>query len=462
VASAKGVTLDAKGDDVHHNEHVEPTQDKTFATVLGSFELVMLILYSTCTTYGDTSTESDAENAGKGSNVGTFYTFYIDIMFMIFIGFGFLMTFMRKYGYSAVGFNWILSAVAFQWSILLMAFFHMVHAGDFHTIDITVEMLIEGCFGAGACMITFGAVLGKISPVQMVVVVIFELVFYAVNFYIGAIELLAVDMGGSMFVHTFGAYFGLAVAYVFSKNTQICAKEPHPLGEASTNGDMLACIGSIFLWILWPSFNGALAEEGGQFRVVINTSLALNASCIAAYLASQYLRKDGRFDMVHIQNATLAGGVAVGSSSDLVIGPGGALGIGLLAGFLSVWGYETMSPLLEKKLGLHDTCGVHNLHGMPGILGALAGTISCAVVPQTIYGQDYGDIFNGRTSSEQPWYQLAALGCTLGISILGGLFTGTICRMMPSSTRVEKDGNYPDGHFDDEQYWEVAGDYKRL
>ena len=42
-----------------------------------------------------------------------------------------------------------------------------------------------------------------------------------------------------------------------------------------------------------------------------------------------HLRKrGGRFDMVSIQNATLAGGVAVGSAANLLIAPWGALLIG--------------------------------------------------------------------------------------------------------------------------------------
>lgn len=43
---------------------------------------------------------------------------------------------------------------------------------------------------------------------------------------------------------------------------------------------------------------------------------------------------------VHIQNATLAGGVAVGTSADMLIGPHGALLIGCIAGTLSVTGYK--------------------------------------------------------------------------------------------------------------------------
>lgn len=50
-----------------------------------------------------------------------------------------------------------------------------------------------------------------------------------------------------------------------------------------------------------------------------------------------------KLDMVHIQNSTLAGGVAVGSVCNLLIQPYGALTIGVLAGALSVFGYRYLS-----------------------------------------------------------------------------------------------------------------------
>lgn len=56
-----------------------------------------------------------------------------------------------------------------------------------------------------------------------------------------------------------------------------------------------------------------------------------SASCVIAFVAVVYFSKEAKFDMVSIQNATLAGGVAVGSSSDLVIQPYGALIVGLVA-----------------------------------------------------------------------------------------------------------------------------------
>ena len=146
--------------------------------------------------------------------------------------------------------------------------------------------------------------------------------------------------------------------------------------------------------MFWPSFNGALAEKNGQHRVVINTVLSLTNSCVGAFIMSKLLRHGHKFDMVDIQNATLAGGVAVGSSADLVIGPPFGLLIGLLSGMLSVIGYVYISPFLEKKFSIHDTCGVHNLHGMPGVMGGIAGAISAATASTTNnFGDAISDIF---------------------------------------------------------------------
>lgn len=59
--------------------------------------------------------------------------------------------------------------------------------------------------------------------------------------------------------------------------------------------------------------------------------------------------------MVHIQNATLAGGVAVGAIADMVIEPYGAMVIGTFAGIISVLGFQFLTPILNSSF-VHDTC----------------------------------------------------------------------------------------------------------
>ena len=314
-------------------------------------------------------------------------------------------------------------------------------------ILIDVTTLINALFAAGAVMISFGAVLGRASPTQLMVMTIVEITLFHCNEWIGAGELKAIDMGGSMFVHTFGAYFGLACSLMLHRgeDTPQAKKD----NSSRYDSDVSAMLGTIVLWILWPSFNGALAPTpDSQMRVVINTVLALSTSCTFAFIMSHWVGK-GRFSMVHIQNATLAGGVAIGSSSDLVVGPGGAVFIGSLAGMLSVIGYHHVQPFLYEKLGLHDTCGVHNLHGMPGLLGGICGAVSCAMASETVYGSSFEELFSaGRTPDTQWGFQVWALVVTLAFSLVGGTITGVAMRMM---------ANAPTKPFRDDSHWTVEG-----
>jgi Ammonium Transporter Family len=48
--------------------------------------------------------------------------------------------------------------------------------------------------------------------------------------------------------------------------------------------------------------------------------------------------------------------------------PGVAFAVGVAAGILSALGFTYVTPYLDARIGLGDTCGIHNLHGMPGAL----------------------------------------------------------------------------------------------
>ena len=140
--------------------------------------------------------------------------------------------------------------------------------------------------------------------------------------------------------------------------------------ESTYNSDLFAMIGTLFLYLYWPSFNSATAKDEGQTRAIVNTYLSITASVVVTFLMSAFVHR-GKFNMVHIQNATLAGGVAVGAVADMPVQPFGAMIIGSFAGLVSVLGFRYLTPAL-KKIYLHDTCGVHNLHGMPGVISAIA------------------------------------------------------------------------------------------
>uniref|UniRef100_A0A7S1CLR8 Ammonium transporter AmtB-like domain-containing protein n=1 Tax=Bicosoecida sp. CB-2014 TaxID=1486930 RepID=A0A7S1CLR8_9STRA len=433
--------------------------DKQFPKVMGFLFTLALVLIGVFFKPGDADGEVARAAAGGLTDVQRLYPFYIHVCIMIFAGFAFLMTFLKRYSYSAAGYNFLLCAYIMIWAIFCVGFWHNVHAGHWERQHTSMTYLIEGLFAGGAVMISFGAVLGKTNPSQLLIIAFLEIIFYSFNFYVGSLNVGATDSGGSMFVHTFGAYFGVALAIQLSPKG--AGTIDHPYNGPSYRSDMTAMIGTLFLWIMWPSFNGALAADGDQLRVIINTVLSLSGSVLTTFIASHSLQaarvtweSEAQFDMVHVQNATLAGGVAIGAISNLVVEPWVAILVGAMAGYLSTYGYHAVTPALSKALNLDDTCGVHNLHGMPGVFGAIVSMICVGMATPEAYGSTWSNTFDeDETAGDQVIKQLWALLITLIISLVSGTVTGIIAREYFVSPQ------WPHEAFSDHIMWEVPDDF---
>merc|ERR550532_2333893 len=152
-----------------------------------------------------------------------------------------------------------------------------------------------------------------------------EILLYIFNQVVSSHYIKASDMGGSMFVHVFGAYFGLTVARVINRDNQ----RNRQAEFSNYHSDIFSLVGTVFLWVYWPSFNSVAASDEERVRSVLNTYLALCASCVTTFALSSITSKTGKITIAHIQNATLAGGVAIGTCCNMMVYPPGALAIGM-------------------------------------------------------------------------------------------------------------------------------------
>ena len=329
------------------------------------------------------------------------YNYIIHILAMLLIGFGFLMVFVRRYGFGAVTGTYLVVAVGLPLYILLRANGIFGHQLSPHTLD----ALLFAELSVATALIAMGAVLGRLRVFQYALLALLVVPLYLLNEWLVLDDAIGYttgfkDAAGSIVIHAFGAYFGLSMSIVLTTAYQ----RTKPI-ESDHTSDRFAMLGSMVLWLFWPSFATALVPLENMPQTVVNTLLALSGATIATYFLSSKLHH-GKTSMVDMANAALAGGVAIGSVCD-VVSPTGAFGIGLLAGAVSVLGYVFLQPVLESKFKLVDTCGVHNLHGMPGLLGGMSAFL---VVPDVAIAQ-----FNGMM-------------ITLFIAIVGGLTAGTIIR----------------------------------
>ncbi|NKI71404.1 ammonium transporter [Collimonas pratensis] len=170
----------------------------------------------------------------------------------------------------------------------------------------------------------------------------------------------ALDFAGGTVVHINAAIAGLVGSYVIGKRVGFGkeAFKPHSL--------TLTMVGASLLWFGWFGFNAgsALEANGSAALAFINTLLA-TAAAVLSWSAGEWIGK-GKPSMLGGASGAVAGLVAITPAAGFV-GPMGALIMGLLAGFVCLWGVTG----LKRLLGADDALDVFGVHGVGGIMGAL-------------------------------------------------------------------------------------------
>jgi ammonium transporter Rh len=322
----------------------------------------------------------------------------IHIMAMLLVGFGFLMVFVKKYGRSALTATYLLVSVALPLYFLKDSLFPS--AGP----EALIDKLILAEFAAASLLICAGAVLGRLKMHQYLQLGLLFVPCYALNEWIvlngglGLITNKVVDTGGSIVIHAFGAIFGLGVAASMTSR-----QEYETSIESDETSDKYSLLGSMVLWVFWPSFCAALVAPADVPKTAVNVILALCGSTIATYFASVKLR--GKISAADIANATLAGGVAIGSTCDQAL-PVTAFLLGIMAGIISTFGFAVIQSRFTALTKKVDTCGVFYLHGLPGLFGGLAALFM-------VRGINFGA-------------QLTGIMVTVAIALIAGLVSGKI------------------------------------
>ena len=111
----------------------------------------------------------------------------------------------------------LITTLVVQWSVIVEGIFLVLSDTDAHEFPMSISFLelIDGNFAAATVLISFGALIGKVGPTQVLTLSLVEVVVYAANKRFLMMELIEIaDIGGTVVIHCFGAYFGLATAWV--------------------------------------------------------------------------------------------------------------------------------------------------------------------------------------------------------------------------------------------------------
>jgi ammonium transporter Rh len=392
------------------------TADAIFYALLVLTQIIAVIFYGVFhdQIFDPARTEAIAVTANASR-----YPVFQDIHIMVFVGMGFLFAFLKRYRLSGVTEVFWLAAITVQYYFLWKALFYGAWESYGHFITDTSE-LIRGEYCAISMVVAFGAIIGKSNNLQILIAALIGILLYCINEQILFNSLDVKDIGGSMYIFTFGGWYGLGLSWILNYKD---ARESHNF-LTDVNASSFGLIGTLFLWCFFPSFNSALAADVlSSNMAVTNTYFCLIGSVLGAYLASKILF-GGKFHVEHILNATLVGGILMGSGADILRDSFVAYIVGGVGGIIATLGL-TYFRRLDFKFGLNDVAGVTHVFAWPGIFGGLLSAI---------YRARYYD---------RGGIQVAGTFISFAIAFVGALIVGVIIRWLGSQQS-------PDEYYNDD------------
>ncbi|MFO1373803.1 MAG: ammonium transporter [Agitococcus sp.] len=176
-----------------------------------------------------------------------------------------------------------------------------------------------------------------------------------------------IDFAGGTVVHITAGVAALVCALVLGQRKGFgkVAMPPHNLTMTITGAGML--------WVGWYGFNAgsALAANGAAGMALFVTHIAASAGALT-WMACEWI-KFGKPSGLGIVTGMVAGlGTITGAAG--VVGPAGALVVGILAGLICFF----MTQLIKKILKIDDSLDVFPVHGVGGILGTFLAGIFCS------------------------------------------------------------------------------------
>ncbi len=234
------------------------------------------------------------------------------------------------------------------------------------------------------------------------------------------------DYAGGTVVHITAGVAALVAAVVLGP------RRGFPKTPMMPHNLTMTVTGAGLLWVGWFGFNGgsALAANGDAAMAMLVTHIS--ASMGALTWAAIEWKKFGKASVLGAVTGMVAGLGTITPASGFV-GPGGALVIGLLAGFVCF--YATV--YIKQVLKIDDSLDVFPVHGVGGILGTLLAGIFSSAELGAFSGFGFAE---GITSmGEQVMVQLTGIGATVIYTAVASYILLKLVSLMTNGLRVSEE-----------------------
>ena len=168
------------------------------------------------------------------------------------------------------------------------------------------------------------------------------------------------DYAGGTIVHINAGVAGLVACLVVGK------RKGYGTENMTPHNPLFSVIGVSLLWIGWFGFSAGSAMSAGTNAAVVMLVTHTSAATAGAVWMLYEWWVTKKPSVIGLVSGAVAGLVAITPAAGYV-SPGGAIGIGIVAGFSCCWACAWLKYLLNYD----DALDVFGIHGVGGFVGAL-------------------------------------------------------------------------------------------
>ena len=221
------------------------------------------------------------------------FKLFQEINIMIFLGFGFLRSFLKHHSWFSMGLTFMAGVLSFEFGLFSLICWSGAFKKNWNDGEFSFKYFLNSNYNCATIVISLGAILGKLSIPQYFVFILLETIFCTINSILLRQEMHIIDIGRALIVHLFAAAFGgiFSLAYFITKDERERIKiNPH-LGS-NYNSNIFALFGTLILVTYWPSFITSLIEYNldnnldpnyKKFKGIINTYLSILGSIVGTF-----------------------------------------------------------------------------------------------------------------------------------------------------------------------------------
>lgn len=328
----------------------------------------------------------------------------LSVLMQVFVIFSLTSVLWCIYGYS-LAFSGEGAVVGDFGKVFLMGITPGMMSSALSTIPEYVFVAFQCSFAGITCALIVGAFAERI---KFAAVIIFITLWFTFS-YVPVAHIVwgggflnadgALDFAGGTVVHINAGIAGLIGAYMVGKRIGFGreAFTPHSL--------TLTMVGASLLWVGWFGFNAgsAGAADGIAGLAFVNTIVATAAATLAWIGGEAIMKK--KASMLGAASGAVAGLVAVTPAAGFA-GPMGSLILGVVSGFVCLWGVGGLKRLLR----VDDAFDAFGVHGVGGIVGAI---LTGVVVSPALGGTG---LEGGYSMTHQVWIQVKSVLVTMAWS----------------------------------------------